>query len=270
MQERLIIDVGMHSGKDTEFYLRKGFDVVAVEANPALVQQVRSRLGPYLSADRLRIYDVAIADYEGEVDFYVNRQHDDWGTISTAFATRNERKGTKNSVIRVKCTTFHTILRECGVPYYLKIDIEGVDTKCLQALMTLRERPKYVSIEAGLTSFRETFTELSLLWKLGYRRFKIVNQRLNSTVRCPRPPLEGSFVDYRFDGECSGPFGEEAPGKWMSIGETFVRYRGLLLEQRYFGAGGKLHKTSVHKTYEQVKGVPTGAYGWYDFHAKIK
>lgn len=224
MQDRLIIDVGMHSGKDTEFYLRKGFDVVAIEANPALVQRARSRLGEYLSEGRLRIYEVAIADYEGEIDFFVNRQHDDWGTISTAFAARNERKGTKNSVIRVECTTFQTILMKCGVPYYLKIDVEGVDTKCLRALMALRERPKYVSIEAGLTSLRETFTELSLLWKLGYRHFKIVNQRLNSTVRCPSPPLEGDFVDYRFDGTCSGPFGEEAPGEWMSPAETFIKY----------------------------------------------
>lgn len=224
MQDRLIIDVGMHSGKDTEFYLRKGFDVVAIEANPALVQRARSRLGEYLSEGGLRIYEVAIADYEGEIDFFVNRQHDDWGTISTAFAARNERKGTKNSVIRVECTTFQTILMKCGVPYYLKIDVEGVDTKCLRALMALRERPKYVSIEAGLTSLRETFTELSLLWKLGYRHFKIVNQRLNSTVRCPSPPLEGDFVDYRFDGTCSGPFGEEAPGEWMSPAETFIKY----------------------------------------------
>ena len=167
MQERLIIDVGMHSGKDTEFYLRKGFDVVAIEANPALVQRARSRLGEYLSEGRLRIYDVAIADYEGEIDFFVNHQHDDWGTVSTAFATRNERKGTENSIIKVECTTFQTILLECGVPYYLKIDIEGIDTKCLKALMALRERPKYVSIEAGLTSLRETLSELSLLWKLG-------------------------------------------------------------------------------------------------------
>ncbi len=269
MQERLIMDVGMHSGKDTEFYLRKGFDVVAIEANPALVQKVRSRLSEYLADDRLRIYDVAIADYEGEIDFYVNHQHDDWGTVSTAFAARNERKGTKNSVIRIKSTTFRTILSECGVPYYLKIDIEGVDTKCLKALMAVRERPKYVSIEAGLTSLRETVTELGLLWRLGYRRFKVVNQRLNSKVRCPNPPLEGSFVDYRFDGTCSGPFGEEAPGKWMSIQQTFLWYRRLLLEQHMFGAGGKLHKTILHKACEKLKGEPAGAYGWYDFHAKM-
>jgi FkbM family methyltransferase len=269
VHDRLIMDVGMHSGKDTEFYLRKGFDVVAIEANPALVEQARSRLGEYLSEGRLRIYEVAIADYEGEIDFFVNRQHDDWGTVSTAFAARNERKGTENSIVRVECTTFQTILMECGIPYYLKIDIEGVDTKCLKALMALRERPKYVSIEAGLTSLRETLTELSLLWKLGYRQFKIVNQRLNSTVRCPNPPLEGSFVDYRFDGTSSGPFGEEAPGEWMSTAETFIRYRLLMFEQHYFGAGGKLHKTIAHKAYEKVRGEPTEKYGWYDFHAKM-
>ena len=35
---RLIIDVGMHNGDDTAFYLAKGFEVVAVEANAALVE----------------------------------------------------------------------------------------------------------------------------------------------------------------------------------------------------------------------------------------
>jgi 16S rRNA A1518/A1519 N6-dimethyltransferase RsmA/KsgA/DIM1 with predicted DNA glycosylase/AP lyase activity len=30
----LIYDVGMHHGEDTEFYLRKGFRVVAFEADP--------------------------------------------------------------------------------------------------------------------------------------------------------------------------------------------------------------------------------------------
>ena len=33
----LIYDVGMHKGEDTEFYLRKGFRVIAIEADPDLV-----------------------------------------------------------------------------------------------------------------------------------------------------------------------------------------------------------------------------------------
>ena len=33
-QDDLIFDVGLHRGEDTEFYLKKGFRVVAFEANP--------------------------------------------------------------------------------------------------------------------------------------------------------------------------------------------------------------------------------------------
>ena len=36
-RKNLIFDIGMHIGQDTEFYLKKGFCVVAVEANPKLV-----------------------------------------------------------------------------------------------------------------------------------------------------------------------------------------------------------------------------------------
>ena len=37
MNPRLIYDVGMHNGDDTAYYLRRGFRVVAIEPNPALV-----------------------------------------------------------------------------------------------------------------------------------------------------------------------------------------------------------------------------------------
>jgi hypothetical protein len=33
----LIFDVGLHKGEDTDFYLRKGFRVVAFEAHPDLI-----------------------------------------------------------------------------------------------------------------------------------------------------------------------------------------------------------------------------------------
>jgi hypothetical protein len=39
----LIFDMGLHKGEDTDFYLRKGFDVVAFEANPFLIEH---RQGP--------------------------------------------------------------------------------------------------------------------------------------------------------------------------------------------------------------------------------
>jgi hypothetical protein len=38
----LIYDVGMHTGQDTEFYLAKGFNVIAIEANPLLMQKAQT------------------------------------------------------------------------------------------------------------------------------------------------------------------------------------------------------------------------------------
>ena len=75
MHKGMIFDVGMHTGKDTEFYLRKGFDVVAIEANPQLVQQTRTRLRQYVENGRLIICEMAVARDDGEIDFYVNDTH---------------------------------------------------------------------------------------------------------------------------------------------------------------------------------------------------
>ena len=35
--ERLIFDIGMYDGSDTRYYLNEGFRVLAIEANPVLV-----------------------------------------------------------------------------------------------------------------------------------------------------------------------------------------------------------------------------------------
>lgn len=43
--ENLIFDAGAHRGDDTDFYLGKGFRVVAAEANPILVDHLRRRPG---------------------------------------------------------------------------------------------------------------------------------------------------------------------------------------------------------------------------------
>lgn len=61
----LIIDVGMHNGQDTAFYLAKGFDVVALEANPVLVDAARIRFASEIESGQLQILPEAIAETEG-------------------------------------------------------------------------------------------------------------------------------------------------------------------------------------------------------------
>jgi FkbM family methyltransferase len=268
IQKDLIFDIGLHTGKDTAFYLAKGFRVVAVEANDALVDEASRRFADEIDAGRLTIHHVAIAAREGTIAFFVNDQKDDWGTTSPAFVERNEALGTTHTKIEVPCVPLRCIIEEHGIPYYAKIDIEGADVLCLEAFLDFQERPEYLSIEATLDRFEGVFGELSHLWVLGYRRFKIVNQALNQTVRCPQPAREGLYVDQRFDGLMSGPFGEEAPGVWRDIESAFARYRAILADQRRFGARGRYRRTPFRQL-DELRRRWTGREpaGWYDIHA---
>src|SRR4051794_6646259 len=64
----------MHNGDDTEYYLSKGYRVVAVEANPLLCQEAERRFASEIAAGRLSILNVAIAEEEGSAEFYVKRE----------------------------------------------------------------------------------------------------------------------------------------------------------------------------------------------------
>ncbi len=270
MVDDLIYDIGMHTGKDTAYYLKKGFRVVAVEANAELIKCASERFATEIGAGRLTIYNVAISETEGPTTFYVNDQKDDWGTQSREFVERNEALGTTHHEVEVRGVPLEKIIRECGIPYYAKVDIEGADLLCLRAFLDFDEKPKYLSIETSLTDYESVFGELSHMWVLGYREFKIVNQALNRSVECSNPALEGIYVDQKFDGHMSGPFGEEAPGEWQGIDVTLKRYKKILSDTAKFGAMGKYYNSPIRVLdgwfRKLIKKEPTG---WYDIHAKL-
>lgn len=51
----LVFDVGLHNGSDTAYYLHRGYDVVAVEANPRFCALAERRFAPEIAAGRLEI-----------------------------------------------------------------------------------------------------------------------------------------------------------------------------------------------------------------------
>ena len=172
----LIFDVGLHLGEDSEFYLKKGFSVVAIEANPALSAHVAEKFHSYVASGQLVIVNKAIAREEGPLSFFVSRTETEWGTTDPEWARRNQHLGTEISNISVQGVRFSTLLHEYGVPYYLKIDIEGADGLCLQDLLSVSDRPQFVSIESNKTSFDKLTTELLLMYTLGYNKYKIIPQ----------------------------------------------------------------------------------------------
>jgi len=230
----LIIDVGAHKGDDAEFYLRKGFRVVAIEANPLHAAAIRERLGDDIRTGRLTLLDVGILDREGEIEFYRNLQSDDWSSFDPVFGCRN---GTPYDVIPVRCITFDRVLAEFGIPYYLKIDIEGAERHVFEALIRHSAAPAFLSTEASSPDY------LDYMRTLGYRAFQLVEQGLLPQTRLPKPAREGVYVPWQFGPYASGLFGAERPGRWSTLAEV----------------------TSAFVDRTVARSLEAGE--WYDFHA---
>jgi FkbM family methyltransferase len=262
----LVYDVGMHHGEDTDFYLKKGFRVVAIEAIGDYCDAARERFAAAVDRGQLRLLNVAIAAETGTVKFYRNEKKSVWGTIDPEFAALRSARGAAVTCIEVPAVTFDSVLAEHGVPYYLKVDIEGADRLCLQALAALAVRPRFVSIEAEILAWERLVSDLDGLVALGYQAFKAVQQLTVRQQRCPNPPREGRYVAHRFPKSASGMFGEEAPGEWLDRAAIEQRFRRIFRLQRWFGSGGVFGASKPARWL--IRDLLHIRPGWYDIHAR--
>ncbi len=152
----------------------------------------------------------------------------------------------------------------------MKIDIEGADILCLAGLLYSEERPKYISVESSATSLTDTFAQLTLLDRLGYRKFKIVPQSNISDQTCPNPAREGIFADHRFEDGSSGLFGQETPGDWQSLERVKWQYAWIHLECRMVGLNNGIFRNFPNRRVRTLlrTAFPRGM-GWYDTHATL-
>jgi len=272
----LVYDVGLHKGEDTDYYVKKGFRVIAFEADPDLAEQCRTRFQKEIENGKLTIVEGAIVDSSLEkaqdkvVKFYKNRDNSVWGTVAHDWAHRNEDLGTSNEIIEVPAVSFPDCLKKYGIPHYLKIDIEGMDAVCLEALTQFEEKPDYLSIESEKVSFSKLTEEIDLLTELGYNKFQAIQQVGVSHQKEPNPSKEGVYVGYKFHEGSSGLFGKDLASKWKDSKQILDQYKYIFLQYRLFGDYGILTRTRIGKIFTNTlrKVLRKPLPGWRDTHAK--
>lgn len=248
VHKNLIYDVGMHNGDDTAYYLNRGFNVIAIEANPILATQAAERFKSEIDRGQLEILNVGIAESTGILDFWVC---DSSSVLSSFDKNKASQFNSTCHSIKVSCQTFTSVLDQNGIPYYLKIDIEGKDDVCIDALSN-KDLPKYVSVEIG-----DSLDKLEKLSALGYTRFKCISQlnflpiqlpparetnhsKLFSLLNLPGRALDKMIGRRIFSNRampscwsggwffpfgCSGPFGEDTLGRWLTVEEMTDSHR---------------------------------------------
>ena len=119
--KNLIFDIGMHKGEDSDYYLRKGFNVVSFEADPDLANYCRKKFANELDSGQLTIVEGAITDPEmvtvtdGKVRFYKNNKVSVWGTVVNEWSERNSKLGAEDELIEVSCIDFQECLNKYGI-----------------------------------------------------------------------------------------------------------------------------------------------------------
>lgn len=164
---RIIFDVGMFDGADTAYYLELGYRVVAVEANPDLIAKAALRFAKQVESGQLTLVNRAIGPKNSAVELVI--AGDDLGS-SSVYADRVANKSPRGTVT-VPTVTFAELVAQYGVPYFMKVDIEGADRECILAI-TPENRPQYLSFEAG----DDVEELLEHVERCGYKLFKAIDQ----------------------------------------------------------------------------------------------
>ena len=271
----LAYDVGFNNGDDSFYYLSRGLRVVAVEANPELVTEGRVRFEPEISSGRLTIVNAAVWEQSGEkLNFFINETEHGQSSLDA----ERGKKGGQFKEITVDTLSIGDLFDRYGVPWYLKVDIEGADEMVIRTLPADGALPRYLSFEIpygcpavqmlaplGYTGFKlinpETLTQslpvfehefaLRLLRKPSVVApwFRALISGLPETIR-PQKTLWDRPKDqlgYKFSTYATGPFAEETAGPWKTADEM------------------KRWLDHVYREYNRA-GASDGF--WYDLHAR--
>jgi FkbM family methyltransferase len=219
----LAYDLGMNNGDDTRYYLKKGYDVVAVEANPALCNEVADSLREFVNDGRLKILNVAVGDQDGTMEFHID-------VLNHVRSSLKPQAGREMRQVTVPIRKISNLVKEFGMPDFLKIDVEHVDQLILRDMIAHNIKPTLISVEA------HKFEILLLLWQLGYEEFRLLNGRsVHLDFRnVPITTVNGPPVKYTFPRHSSGPFGDDLPTPWRHVQHVCAEW---LHRHALFGGG---------------------------------
>lgn len=230
----MIFDIGMHIGQDTKHYLSKGYKVIAVEANPQLAAANKLKFKAAIDNGQLVIENVGISDKKGILPFYVNSSVSEWSSFDKNLGNRKVvERGGQEQVVNIQCITTKDLIAKHGLPFFIKVDIEGYDYFVINDLPN-NEVP-YVSCELTEVQLLDT------LKKKGYTKFKLISQGNNfkpinlaqqGNKYYPRYLKYKNgvllrlqkLVELKHPYSSSGPFGEDTSGSWMTYDETRAAY----------------------------------------------
>ena len=230
-------DFGMNNGDDVAYYLAKGFRVIGVEANTALIDECQIRFQKEIAAAQVVLVNVALTTESSSelVPFYIHKVHHILSQLN-----RPAIEDLANfEVVDVPQRKPSDIVKEYGPAHYIKIDVEHFDQVVLTELFANGIRPPYISAESHSV---EVFAALVAA---GYKAFNLVEGRsVTSTYGSAMISTPVGPQRFEFNVHSAGPCMDDILTPWMDC-ESFF----------YFLASAHLGWKDIHATSAEVPTV---------------
>ena len=158
-----VFDIGANTGQKADAFLQLGARVVAVEPDELNLTKLRNRFaGSKGTPLPVSIVGAAISDHEGAETMLVDGPGSALNTLSRKWADtlKSDKERFAHTIDAlefkheksVKTTTLDRLIEEFGVPFFVKIDVEGYELKVLQGL---HKPVPYISFEVNLPEFKQ-------------------------------------------------------------------------------------------------------------------
>ena len=262
-----VYDFGMANGGDVKYYLRKGFNVIGVEANPVSCANVEAALGSEIGSGRLKVVNKAIGEEAGALPFFVCDEMTTLSTASPKLVKEWTERGHEFREIEVEFCRANEVFAQDTNPYFVKIDIEGFDLICLRQILTNGIAPEYVSLEVDFANFEEA---IALCEEHGFSEFQIIDQSTIGSTQDVITAQDGSQEVFSFRPGNAGKFGADLDESWAKAEIVTAQLERIRIQFKMVSALRKLLSWSAparalrDALLSQIKIRNS----WYDLHAR--
>jgi FkbM family methyltransferase len=166
---KIVFDIGANVGQTTDEFL-EGYDkIICFEPNPNLITLLKTKFN---GNSKVIIEELALSDKNEIKTFNISNADvlstfsDDW-MFNSRFTNNTYNWNTK---IDVKTITLDEVIDKYGIPYFIKVDVEGYEYEVFKGLSKLLNNT-YFAFEWAEEQYKIINETVRHLNYLGYNNF---------------------------------------------------------------------------------------------------